>query len=519
MSTLRISKFIALIGTLTGLVTIGLAGPQELSLTLEDCILKALKNNLNVAAEVIGPEMARMSVTKASEKFYPVLGIGYSRENTNSASFSWIDAAEKITTDYNDASSQVGWLLPMGTELTASFFSYKTDTNRNFQTINPRYGSTLLLQFSQPLLKNFGPKINRREILIARNNRDVSEHQLRSVLIETIYQVEEAYWNLVHSVEYLKAKQQSLDLARDLLAKNLKEEEVGMIAPIEILSAQAEVATREADILQARVMVSNSQDALRTLMNLEAEKENADATILPVDTPASEKKDVSLDESLAQARANRPDLLSDQVDLDTKEIDVGYYRNQLLPNLDLQASYWSPGISGTQILYRDNDALTGDIIGTVPGSASQAIRDAFNFRYKNWSVGLTLTLPLSSFLTRSDYVLAKASREQAALRLQHREQQIALEVRNAVRAVQTNFERVQAYRLARELAASKLEAEEKKLQVGLSTNYIVLQYQRDLADARTAELLANIDYSLSLAGLERAQGTTLKSWNIRMDDL
>jgi outer membrane protein TolC len=519
MSTARTSRFISLLGALAGVAAIGLAGPQELQLTLEDCILKAMKNNLNVAAEVIGPEMAGMSVTKATEKFYPVLGLGYNRENTNSASFSYIDAAEQITTRYNDASSQIDLLLPTGTELSAQFFSYKTDTNRNFQTINPRYGSTLLLGLKQPLLKDFGLNVNRREILVARNNRDVSEHQLRAVLIETIYQVEEAYWNLVHSIEYLKAKQQSLDLARDLLSKNQKEEEVGMIAPIEILSAQAEVATREADILQARVMVSNSQDALRTLMNLEAEKENAGAAVVPTDTPVSEKRDVSLEESLALARANRPDLLADQVDLGTKEIDVGYFRNQLLPKLDLQASYWSPGISGTQILYLDNDPLTGVIVGMVPGSSSDSIRDAFKFRYKNWSVGLTLTLPLSSLLTKSDYVLAKASREQAVLKLQHREQQVALEVRNAVRAVQTNYERVQAYRLARELAAGKLEAEEKKLQVGLSTNYIVLQYQRDLADARTAELLASIDYNLSLAGLERVQGTTLKTWNVRLEDL
>ncbi len=517
MSTAKITRFTSLTGALLGLVAFCLAGPQELPLTLEDCILKALKNNLNVAAEVLGPEMARMSVTKASEKFYPVLGLGYGRENTNSASFSYIDAAEQITTSYSDTSTQVSVLLPTGTELMASFFAYKTDTNRNFQTINPRYGSTLLLGFRQPLLKDFGANINRREILVARNSRDISEHQLRTVLIETIYRVEEAYWNLVHSTEYLKAKQQSLDLARDLLAKNMKEEEVGMIAPIEILSAQAEVATREADILQAQVMVRNSQDALRTLMNLEAEKENAEATVVPTDKPVFDKKDVSLEESLALARAYRPDLLADQVDLDTKEIDVGYFRNQLLPRLDLQASYWSPGISGTQILYLDDDPLTGIVVGTIPGSSSDAIRDALRFRYKNWSVGLTLTLPLSSLLTKSDYALAKASREQAILRLQHREQQIALEVRNAVRAVQTNYERVQAYRLARELAASKLEAEQKKLQVGLSTNYIVLQYQRDLADSRTAELLASIDYNLSLADLERVQGTTLNNRNIRLD--
>jgi len=519
MSIKKRLTYAIMIGALAGLVSPGLARAQELSLTLEDCILKALKNNLNVAAEVLGPKMAGMSVTKATEKFYPVLGLGYSRENTNSASFSWIDAAEQITTHYNDITSQIGLLLPTGTELSASFFSYKTDTNRNFQTINPRYGSTLLLGFRQPLLKDFGLNVNRREILVARNSRDISEHQLRTVLIETIYRVEEAYWNLVHSIEYLKAKQQSLDLARDLLNKNKKEEEVGMIAPIEILSAQAEVATREADILQARAMVRNSQDALKTLMNLEAEKENAEAMVVPVDKPASEKRDVSLEESLALARENRPDLLADLVDLGNKEIDVSYYRNQLLPRLDLQASYWSPGISGTQILYLDDDPLSGIIVGSVPGSASNAIRDAFNFRYRNWSVGLTLTLPLSSLLTKSDYVLAKAGHEQAVLRLRNQEQQIALEVRNAVRAVQTNYERVQAYRLARELAAGKLEAEEKKLQVGLSTNFIVLQYQRDLADARTAELLASIDYNLSLADLERVQGTTLKSRNIRLEDL
>ncbi|MBN2409112.1 MAG: TolC family protein [Candidatus Aminicenantes bacterium] len=518
MSTTRKRRFISLIAAIVGIAAVGAAAPQELSMTLEECILKALKNNLNVAAEVLGPAMARTSVTKAAEKFYPVLGLGYSRENTNSASYSYIDAAEQITTNYNDASTRIELLLPMGTELSASFFSYKTDTNRNFQTINPRYGSTLLLGFRQPLLKDFGLNVNRREILVARNNRDISEHQLRTVLIQTIYQVEEAYWSLVHSIEYLKAKQQSLDLARDLLSKNQKEEEVGMIAPIEILSAQAEVATREADILQARVMVSNSQDSLRTLMNLESEQVNAAATVIPVDTPASGKKDVSLEESMALARENRPDLLADQVDLDTKEIDVGYYRNQLLPSLDLQASYWSPGISGTQILYLDNDPLTGVVVGSIPGSSSNSIRDALKFRYKNWSVGLTLTLPLSSLLTRSDYVLAKAGREQAALKLQHQEQQIALEVRNAVRAVQTNYERVQAYQLARELAAGKLEAEEKKLLVGLSTNYIVLQYQRDLADARTAELLSIIDYNLSLANLERVQGTTLKSWKIRLED-
>ena len=504
------------------LMTTGSLAQQEeksLSLSLEDCILKAIKNNLDVAVEVLNPELADISVSLANERFMPNFSFNYSKRDTNSASYSFLDAADHVSTLYNNYSAQISQLIPTGGSFAITLDGYKNDTNRSFQTINPRFGNTLTFNFTQPLLKNFGFKVNRREIIIAKNNREISENNFNKTLQDTIYSVEEAYWNLVYGIENLKVRKQSLKLARDLLEKNKIAVEVGTLAPIEILSAQSDVATREADILEAEALVNNNEDLLKTIMNLAEEEEGMELVkIVPVDTPAYEKKDVSLNEALLTAVENRPDLKATRIDLKNREINVSYSRNQLLPDLSLQASYWSPGITGDQIVYEQGDALRGKVIGTIPGSSSDALKDALNFKYKNWSVGLTLSIPLSSVLSRAAYAQARVNLDQAMLRLKNQEQLIFLEIKNAVRAVQTNFKRVQAYKTARELAQKKLEAEEEKLKVGLSTNYFVLQYQRDLANAQTMELKAKIDYNLSLARLNRAMGVSLKNKNINFSE-
>ncbi len=307
-------------------------------------------------------------------------------------------------------------------------------------------------------------------------------------------------------------------MARDLLAKNKKEVEVGMMAPIEVLSAQAEVASREADIIQAEALVKNNEDNLKTIINLAAWENDVEVKIVPADKPSFEKKEISLEEALLTAMENRPDLQATKVDLNNKEIDLSFAKNQLLPDLRLSASYWSPGLSGTQFIFDPRDPFGGPI-GSYAGKPSDALRDTLNFKFKNWSVDITLSIPLHTVLSRAQYAQAKVSLEQATLSLKNQEQQVYLEIRNAVRAVQTNYERVQAYRVARELADKKLEAEQKKLKVGMTTNYVVLNYQRDLADAQSSELRAVIDYNLSLADLERAMGTSLNRKNIKITEI
>lgn len=488
---------------------------EEKTLSLEECVLKTVKNNFGLAVEALAPEIADLSATLASEKFMPALSMNYNKQDTNSASYSFLDASETVSTLQNDYTFQISQVIPTGGNFSLSLYSYMTDTNRRATTINPRYGSTLRFSFSQPLLKDFGSKMSRREIVFAENNRDISEKNFRRVLENTIYTVENAYWNFFYSIENLKVRRQSLKLAQELLEKNRAEIEAGTLPPIEILTAQADVATREADILEAEAMVKNSEDLLKTIINLSAEVENADAVrIVPTDSPSVIRQDLSLEKALQLAMENRPELQATRIDLQNKELNLSYARNQLLPNLSLQASYWSPGVSGDQILYEGGNALTGRIIGKIPGASSDALKDAFNFKYKNWSLAVTLSYPLSSLLSRAFHAQSKLSLDQARLKLKDQEQQIFLEIKTAVRAVQTNYQRVEAYRAARELAQKKLEAEEEKFKVGLSTNYFILQYQRDMASAQIMELKAIVDYNISIANLNRVQGTGLEEQNI-----
>jgi outer membrane protein TolC len=496
------------------------AWPQgrELRLSLDDCIQQALRNNLNLAAEVLTPRIDAQNVGLASEIFLPQLSLSMGRSNMNSASYSWINAAEKITTDSSDYGLRLAQLLPTGGLLEANLYSYRTDSTESFLTINPRYGSTLTFDFVQPLLRNFGPTATRREIIVAQNNRDISRSEFRRILMDTVTRVEEAYWNLVYSIENLQAKQESLKYARDLLFKNQKELEAGLISPVEILNAKAEVAGREADIIQAEAEVRNNGDLLRTLFNMPWAEGEAPPVLVPTDSPRLEEKAMTLDEAVRLALDNRPELEAGRIRIRTSDVNLNVARNGLLPGLSLNASYWSPGVSGTRILYQDDNPLTRVIIGQIPGGPSAALKDALNLRYRNWSVNLTLDIPLDTVLSRAAYARARLEADQASLRLKDLEQQALLDVQTVLRSVETDYKRALAYRAARALEEEKLRAEEMKLAAGLSTSYTVLQHQRDLAAARTNELRALADYNVSLAKLDRALGRTLETKNILVEE-
>ncbi|MDY0231903.1 MAG: TolC family protein [Candidatus Saccharicenans sp.] len=489
---------------------------KVLRLTLEDCIVRAMQNNLSVAIQELNPELAAASLSKAKEKYYPTLSFNFNLRDNESGSYSWLESEESIQTKYNSISGAISQSIPFGGSLTVSMDSYKNETTQRFQTINPRYGSTLRFEFTQPLLQNFGYNISQREIIIARNNLAVSETQLEKTLHDVIYSTEQAYWNLVYAIEDLRVRQQSLKLAQELLEKNKRSVEIGALAPIEVLSAQSEVATREADIIQAEVAVKNAEDQLKILMNMAEEEENEYVAIMPVDSPKFEQKEISLEEALAIALNNRPDLKGLKIELQNQQFNLSVTKNQLLPALNLNASYWSPGVSGDRIIYDPENPFNPEPVETISGPRKDAIKDALNFKYQNWSVGLSLNIPLNNLLSRASYAEARTRLDQTVLNLKQQEQQVMLEIKNALRATEANQKRVQAYRVARELQEQKLTAEEEKLKVGQSTNYTVLMYQRDLANARSTELKAIIDYNVSLANLDRVLGLSLKNKNMKL---
>ncbi|MCU0244118.1 MAG: TolC family protein [Acidobacteria bacterium] len=510
-----------LCGALVALILVsGLGFGQEtgdVTLTLEDSIVRALKNNLNIAAEVINPGLASASLSQAKQMYTPTLEFDWGRDRYEQLSTWSLQQAGTYINKGSSASTSVLQRIPFGGTFQASLNYDKSESNQLFQNYNPSYTSRLSFSLTQPLLKNFGWTVSRREILIAQNSFEVSRSQFEGTLIETVYGVETAYWNLVYSIENLGTLRQSLESGRDLLAKTKREVQVGTKAPIEVLNAEATVARREADILQAEALVKRNQDQLRTLLNLGVDPQGRKEAVLPADKPAFRPYAITVEEAYGLALARRPDLEVSKSTIENKAVNYRVAKNQRLPQLDLRLVKASPGISGRQYLYDPGNPF-GDPIGVLEGSASQAFKDSFKFLYNNWTAGLTLTIPFGDIVGKAQYAYAKLDLAQAQARLKSQEQQIYLEVSDAVRTLETAAKAVDAYRVARELAERQLEAEMKKLNVGMSTNYFVLTYQDALASARTMEMRALVDYNIAMATIARVTGTTLQARNITVGD-
>jgi outer membrane protein TolC len=490
---------------------------KELTLTLEDSIVQALRNNLNIAAEVINPGLASAQVSLAKQMYTPTIQLDWGKDRYEQLSTWSLQQAGTYINKASSASTSIVQRIPFGGNIRASLSYDRNESNQLFQNYNPSYTSRLNFVLTQPLLKNFGWSVSRREILVAQSSFEATRSQFKTVLITTVYNVESAYWNLVYAIENLKTLGQALESGRDLLAKTKREVQVGTKAPIEVLNAEATVAAREANILQAEALVKRGQDQLRMLLNLDIDPAARGQDLLPSDKPEFRPFTITLEEALAQAMARRPDLETAKSTISTKAINFRFAKNQRLPQLDLQLVKASPGTSGRQYIYDPLDPF-GDPIGVVEGSASQAFKDSFKFLYNNWTAGLTLTIPVGDVIGKANYAYAKLDLEQAQARLKTQEQQAFLEVSDAVRTLETAAKSVDAYRIARELAERQLEAEMKKLNVGMSTNYFVLTYQDALATQRSMEVRALVDYNIALANIARVTGTTLEARNITLSD-
>jgi outer membrane protein TolC len=492
---------------------------KSLSLSLDDCILRALKNNLAIQVAEYGPQQSETSLAGAQAQYLPTMSLRYTPGHSESASYSWLDTTGTTTIQLtNQYNGSINELTPLGGTLTASLSSTRTDSNSRATTINPRYSANLSLSYSQPL-RGFGPKMTNRSITIASNSYESSQISFVNTVQGTIYSVISSYWNLVYSVENLKVQRLGLQLSKDLLARNQRSVEIGTMAPMDVLTAQADVASREAGILAAEASVKANEDGLKVLINLSPDEEKGLREIVTLDQPTFVEEKIEVDQALAVAMQKRSDLQISRLNLKNTDLNLAYAKNQLLPDFRLNASWSSPGLSGTQLLYENNNALTGALIGTVPGFASQAWKDAFGFKYTNWSVSVTLNLNLSDYLTRNNYISAKLNMDQALLSMTQQEQQIIQEIRNSVRQVQTNYKQVQAYRIARDLSEQKYNAEQEKLRIGQSTDYLVLQYLRDFLSAQVGELNSIIGYNIAQAGLDRSMGVLLEKKNIKVADL
>jgi len=481
--------------------TAGAETPQEverLPLTLRECLVLALKNNLDIIIARHGPESAATQIAEAEAAFHPIASLDITKENKDTPLPASVQvftrgAFKAIENEMTEFNWNIRQRFISGSEYQISFHNLR-DAN-TYNRFHSEYITNTFFSFRQHLLRNFGFDINKTEINIARNNRDISEYEFIKLVQEILAQVENSYWDLVFSIEDLKVKKKSLELAKDLLRRNRIQVEVGTLAPIEILEAETQVAAREEAIIRAEKRIKDNEDRLRKLINLPNYPLIRDVTVVPLDKPTFKKVKISLEESIQEALRKRPEYLLAKKKIENSHLRLNYSKNQLLPTLDL--------IAGIGTLANEGNF----------GNSLQRIISGDN---EDWLVGITFEIPIGNQLAKSRYTRARIELEKANFELENIKQNIILEVKEAVRQVETSIKRVEATRISSRLHQERLEAEEKRFKVGLSTSRDVLEDQEQLAEALSRELLAIIDYNKALVNLEKAKGTLLQSRGINL---
>jgi outer membrane protein TolC len=484
-----------------------------LDLTLDEAVALALEHNLDIAVERLNPQTFDLQIAGVRALYRPVLTSTVGQNNVTQLPTNQLVGTQAVQNDQSTFNFGGTQLLPWGGgNLTLGFNNRRQDSTSSFNTFNPQYNSTFSALFVQPLLRNLRTDPTRTQLRITALNRDVSELQLRATITNTLAGVRSAYWDYVYAVDQLQVARRSLELARKLLEDNRIRVEVGTLAPIDVVQAEAEVASRLQEEAQGEAQARTAELSLKRLIVSGADDPRWRAQLKPVDRPAFAPAPIDLDGALRRALDARLDLAEARKQLQANDLSLRLLGNQRLPAADLSASYGLQGIGGARLV-RDSN-LGGQVVDTIPGGYADALRLLRGRDFPQWNLALNLSYPIGGSLADANYARAQIVVRQTQAQIRALELQIATDVTNAALLVESNQKRVEAARAARELAQRRLEAETTKFEVGLSTNFFVVQAQRDLAQAENIELRTRLDYQKSLVDYDRVQATSLGSAGI-----
>ena len=322
--------------------------------------------------------------------------------------------------------------------------------------------------------------------------------------MHTTANVKAAYWNLVSARATVDARQSALDLAQELVRVNKAKVDVGTSPPLDLVSAQAEVAADQEQLIIAETSVKQAEDRLRLLIFDTSVRENWNINLDTVDSPPVGTTTVDVEAAVTRALAERADLLRARKDIDNAQTAATFAANQKLPDVRLNANYQASGLGGTQVL------RTGGFPGTIVGpgditSFGSVLGQLVGNNYPTWAVGVSVSYPIGGSTEQANDARAKLERAQSEERLKSAQARAIQQVRDAAWKIEMNAKRIQTTRAARELAEQRLDAERKRFEVGMSTSFLVIQAQRDLAQAKTNELGAVLAYDLSLVDFDALQ--------------
>ena len=495
------------------------SGGDSAVLTLDECRRTALANNLDLVSARRDPAIAEQQIDVSLAPFDGVIGANASYFESEGDSI--VSANIPPTPDFPASSEfdrQSGdlsftHLLKYGgsysltynlSDQDSSATQIESSTGFLTQSASTQMQDGLTLTYEMPLLGGFGREVNTLDLLLARSGLDISREDLRLQAMLTLNSVEDAYWDVVATREALRIARLALDRAHNLLELNVKKVEVGTLAPIEITQAEAGVASNEEDVIVAEVALENAEDALLQLLAIPQNSPLWEESLELVDRPSYAPVDIDLDEAVATAMERRPETATARQRLRDTELSERVSRKGVRHSLDLTASLTPDQQTDSELLFE-----------TPPGTViSQTATDD---ETTNWSVALTYGYAIRNRRAKANHAIARLNREKSEVGLRNAEQSVRVDVRVAVRNLESGLKRIEAASKNAELQRKKLDAEEKKFDNGMSTSFEVLTFQNDLASAELAAIRAGLDHAKSLTAFERAKGTLLEARGLTLE--
>jgi len=522
---------------------VGVDESRPLALALFDAVKMALEQNREIEVERINVRQAEYDLFAARGATDISLGASsfYEHKNVPVGSVLAGGPNGSLTTKSLNYDFTAQQLLPTGAQWLAGFTNSRADSNSVFASLNPQYTTALNIQIRQPVLRNFSIDDARGRIRIASRALDLSDSQFRQKAIDIIARVQRSYWDLVFALRDVQIQRQSVELAKTQLGRNKRMVNEGTLAPIELVSVEAELEKRSENVLTAIETVTRAENALKQLVLGDRESGVWSQPIIPTDAPDLRAVSYALTDAVASAFANRPELAQNNLKQEVNRIDVKYFGSQTKPQVDLIASYTSTGLSGSPLLIGNPftatttllvdrvNALSGlagippvaippssPLPGFLLGGYGQSLSNLFSNDFRTFRFGVAFSFPVRNRAAEGQLGRAFAEGRKIGAQRKTLEQTIEVEVRNAVQAVETGRLRVETARASREAAEKQSESEQRRFQAGLSTTYFVLERQNDLSAAQGRELKAMTDYSKAMSELQRVMGTTLTSANVQV---
>jgi HAE1 family hydrophobic/amphiphilic exporter-1 len=484
-------------------------GQTVLKLTRDEAIRLAIENNPDLAAARFDPAIGDAQVAAARGAFMPSLQSAFLRNSQQQPPTNLFAGNEGIQTNLWSSNVSLNQMLPWGGgSYSAGMDAARTSTDSLLSSLNPELGAGLSLTYSQPLLRDFKIDPARAQLDVSRRNREILGSQFKETSVNTSADAERGYWALVASIALVDVQQRSLDLALELERNNRARVDVGQSPPLDLVAARAEVAQRQENLIIARTLALQAEDTLRTFIIDPKRADYWSVRLEPADRVPVVGPPPDVDAAVRRALGERTDLAQARTTIQINDTTVALSRSQTLPDLRLQASYLPTGAGGTRLLREGG--FPGTIVGVDTTSFGSVLGQVFSSDFPTWTLGLSFSYPLGNSTAEANLARARLERDQSAARLRSNELAAVREVRQAALRVEQNRQRIETTRVGRELAEQRLDAEQRRFEVGMSTSFLVIQAQRDLAIARNNELQALLDYQLAVISFEAVQQTSAR---------